>query len=149
MSASQARSVDATGRLKVRSNFLARLLHPGYRPPPPTNQRGRHVRTTTPIPAPVSTDDSYPEEPAAIAEALRAEAGRLRADWELQAQKIGPDAQLLTGRIAFVLLDGTVLGTRASYVLRRDHGDWRIAHSHLSIPQALMSALQPDWSCST
>jgi hypothetical protein len=80
---------------------------------------------------------------------LRAEAGRLRADWELQAQKIGPDAQLLTGRIAFVLLDGTVLGTRASYVLRRDHGDWRIAHSHLSIPQALMSALQPDWSCST
>jgi hypothetical protein len=83
----------------------------------------------------VGTDDSYLEEPAAIAETLRAEAGQLRADWDLHAQTIGSDSQLLTGRITFVLPDGAVIATRATYVLRREAGDWRIAHSHISVPQ--------------
>jgi ketosteroid isomerase-like protein len=84
----------------------------------------------------IGTDeDSYLHEPAAIAQALCAEAGNLRADWDLRPQPLGADVQLLTGRISFILSDGTVLGTRATYVLRRDHDDWRIVHSHLSIAQ--------------
>lgn len=84
----------------------------------------------------IGTDDSYLEDPAAIAAASRGEAGQLRADWDLRAQRLGEGGQLLTGRIAFVLPDGTVLGTRATYVLRREDGDWRIAHSHVSIAHA-------------
>jgi ketosteroid isomerase-like protein len=83
----------------------------------------------------IGTDDSYLEQPAAIAQAFRAEAGHLRADWELRAQPIGADGQLLTGRICFVLPDSSVIATRATYVLRRERDDWRIVHSHLSIPQ--------------
>jgi hypothetical protein len=84
----------------------------------------------------IGTDDSYLEEPTAIAAAFRSEAGNLRADWHLRAQPIGADGQLLTGRIAFVLPDGTILETRATYVLQRQNDDWRIVHSHLSIPQS-------------
>ncbi|HEX5922408.1 MAG TPA: nuclear transport factor 2 family protein [Baekduia sp.] len=83
----------------------------------------------------IGTDNSYIQEPAAIAAAFRSEAGHLRADWNLRAQPLGADGQLLTGRIAFTLPDGTVLHTRATYVLRHDGGDWRIAHSHLSLAQ--------------
>lgn len=83
----------------------------------------------------IGTDDSYLHAPAAIAQAFRAEAGRLRADWTLGAQPIGADGQLLTGTISFDLPDGNVLTTRATYVLARDHDDWRIVHSHLSLAQ--------------
>ena len=83
----------------------------------------------------IATDASYLTEPAAIAQAFRAEAGQLRADWNLRAQSLGADSQLLTGRISFVLPDGNVIDTRATYVLRRDRDNWQIVHSHLSIPQ--------------
>ncbi|MDX6644600.1 MAG: hypothetical protein QOK40_327 [Miltoncostaeaceae bacterium] len=81
------------------------------------------------------TDDSWHEESAAIAAAFRSEVGHARADWDLRAQPLGGDGLLLAGRIAFVLGDGTVLNARASFALRRDGGDWRIVHSHLSLPQ--------------
>ena len=84
----------------------------------------------------IGTDSSYIEEPAAIAATFRSEAGYLRADWDLRAQPLGTGGQLLTGRIAFTLPDGIDLHTRATYVLRRDDGDWRIAHSHLSLAHA-------------
>lgn len=84
----------------------------------------------------IGTDDSYLDEPSAIAAAFQSEAGHVRADWDLRAQPLGTDGQLLTGRIAFTLPDSSVLRTRATYVLRRDGGDWRIAHSHLSLAQA-------------
>ena len=80
-------------------------------------------------------EDSYLQDPTAIAQALRTEAGQLRADWDVRAQPLGADGQLLTGRISFILADGNVVGTRATYVLRHDGDDWRIVHSHLSIPQ--------------
>jgi ketosteroid isomerase-like protein len=83
----------------------------------------------------IGTDDSYLQQPTAIAQTFRAEAGQLRADWDLQAQSLGTDGQLLTGHISFVLPDGNVIATRATYVLRRDRHNWRIVHSHLSIPQ--------------
>ena len=83
----------------------------------------------------IGTDDSYLQEPAAIARELRAEAGALRADWDLRAQPLGADGRLLTGRIAFALPDGSTLRARATYVLRSEGQDWRIAHSHLSLPQ--------------
>jgi ketosteroid isomerase-like protein len=83
----------------------------------------------------IGTDASYLDQPAAIAHAFRAEAGQLRADWSLRAQPLGADGLLLIGRISFVLADGNVIGTRATYVLRRDGDDWRIVHSHLSVPQ--------------
>jgi ketosteroid isomerase-like protein len=83
----------------------------------------------------IGTDASYLDQPDAIAHAFRAEAGQLRADWDLRAQPLGADGQLLSGRISFVVSDGNVVATRATYVLRRDGDDWRIVHSHLSIPQ--------------
>ena len=83
----------------------------------------------------IGTDASYLTEPAAITQAFRAEAGQLRADWNLRAQSLDADSQLLTGHISFVLPDGNVIATRATYVLRRDRDNWQIVHSHLSIPQ--------------
>ena len=84
----------------------------------------------------IGTDDSYLQESAAIAQAFRGEAGQLRADWQLRAQPLGADGLLLTGAIAFILPDGNVIATRATYVLGRERDDWRIVHSHLSIPHS-------------
>ena len=51
-------------------------------------------------------------------------------------QPLGADGQLLVDQLAFVLPDGVVLHTRATYVLRRDGEEWWIAYSHLSLPRS-------------
>jgi hypothetical protein len=85
----------------------------------------------------IGTDEAdWHERTDAIAAALRAEAGHVRADWDLRPVELGDDALLLVGRISFVLSDGTVIPARATHVLRREGTDWRIAHSHLSVARS-------------
>lgn len=84
----------------------------------------------------IGTDDSWHDQPAAIAQAFRSEVGHARVDWDPRTEQLGDDGQLLTGRVAFVMSDGTILHARATFVLRRDGEDWRIAHSHVSLPQS-------------
>lgn len=72
--------------------------------------------------------------PEAIATALRSDgSANIRLDWHLEPVELGEDAVLLYGRLSFVLPDGQIFPTRASYVLRRESPGWRIAHSHLSV----------------
>ena len=79
--------------------------------------------------------DHWHEQTDAIAAALRADAaGDCRLDWKLRPVELDADAALLVGELSFVLPDGAIFVTRATYVLRREHEAWRIAHSHLSMP---------------
>lgn len=72
--------------------------------------------------------------PEAIATALRSDgSANIRLDWHLEPVELGEEAVLLYGRLSFVLPDGQIFPTRASYVLRREGSEWRIAHSHLSV----------------
>jgi hypothetical protein len=84
----------------------------------------------------IGTDrQDWHEDPQAIAAAFRAEAGAVRADWDLRPVDLGEDAAALVGRVSFVLPDGAIIGSRATFVLRREGAGWRIAHSHLSVPR--------------
>ena len=79
--------------------------------------------------------DNWYEQTQAIATALRADGGgEFRLDWNLRPVALDADAALLVGTLNFVLSDGAIFPTRATYVLRREDSAWRIAHSHISLP---------------
>lgn len=85
----------------------------------------------------VGTDGhDWHDDPAAIATALRAEAGAVRADWDLRMLPAGDDRGVVAGTMRLVLADGTVIPVRATYAMRRRPEGWRIVHSHLSVARA-------------
>ena len=85
----------------------------------------------------IGTDaDEWMDDAAAIREAFRSEAS-LSIQSKINnvtAYQEGDGFGWAAARAAVTLPDGNTLRTRWTAVMRKEEGEWKIAHSHLSVP---------------